>query len=266
MKRILFVMAAAMVGLTASAQTPALRDYVDEYGINHGKGVLIGESVWAPVNCGYHAKMYPYGKLYQWGRKTGQGYGYPNSKDKPNENAEFADVNGKKVVFIEEPPESVAAGQSKANEHIFYYSQCNTNPFNWIRNRAVSWNVGNWYDPAKSKRDDPCPEGWRVPMTDEARWMMKYHSEFVERDEMGRGGMWFYNTPNYTPGTPRIFLPAAGEREWHDGESQGRNYLGIYWTSDWNGTFVVSEDGNAGIGPAKYAAYGFAVRCVQEDY
>lgn len=49
-------------------------DYVDEYGINHGKGIAIGKAIWAPVNCGYHATDYKYGKLYQWGRKYGQGY------------------------------------------------------------------------------------------------------------------------------------------------------------------------------------------------
>ena len=51
-----------------------LIDYIDEYGENHGPGVKIGETVWAPVNCGYHKTDFKYGKLYQWGRKYGQGY------------------------------------------------------------------------------------------------------------------------------------------------------------------------------------------------
>ena len=37
-------------------------DYVDEWGINHGKGIVIGGVTWAPVNCGYHETDYPYGK------------------------------------------------------------------------------------------------------------------------------------------------------------------------------------------------------------
>ena len=37
-------------------------DYVDEFGINHGKGVKIGETIWAPVNCGYHQIDFKYGK------------------------------------------------------------------------------------------------------------------------------------------------------------------------------------------------------------
>ena len=31
-----------------------LKDYIDEYGENHGQGVEINGVVWAPVNCGYH--------------------------------------------------------------------------------------------------------------------------------------------------------------------------------------------------------------------
>ena len=52
-------------------------DYIDEYGVNHGKGVVLGRHVWAPVNCGYHQTDFPYGKHYQWGRKYGQGLGAP---------------------------------------------------------------------------------------------------------------------------------------------------------------------------------------------
>jgi len=35
-------------------------DYIDEYGINHGGGILIGDVLCAPVNCGYHATDDPY--------------------------------------------------------------------------------------------------------------------------------------------------------------------------------------------------------------
>ena len=59
-------------------------DYIDEYGINHGGGILIDTVLWAPVNCGYHEIDYPYGKLYQWGRKHGQGYGAPFDREEYN--------------------------------------------------------------------------------------------------------------------------------------------------------------------------------------
>ena len=60
--------------LDASHREPMEGDYIDEYGINHGQGIEIDGTVWAPVNCGYHATDFKYGKLYQWGRKYGQGY------------------------------------------------------------------------------------------------------------------------------------------------------------------------------------------------
>lgn len=47
-------------------------DYVDEHGINRGKGIQVYGVVWAPVNCGYHETDFPWGKLYQWGRSDGQ--------------------------------------------------------------------------------------------------------------------------------------------------------------------------------------------------
>ena len=45
-------------------------DYVDEWGINHGKGIVIGGVTWAPVNCGYHETDYPYGKMKTASEKT----------------------------------------------------------------------------------------------------------------------------------------------------------------------------------------------------
>ena len=42
-------------------KVPQTVEYIDEYGINHGPGVKIGETVWAPVNCGYHKDDFKYG-------------------------------------------------------------------------------------------------------------------------------------------------------------------------------------------------------------
>ena len=78
------ITAVAVGGASASCTvkvvscTVPTADYIDEYGVNHGKGIAVGNIVWAPVNCGYKAatsesKGFPYGKLYQWGRKYGQG-------------------------------------------------------------------------------------------------------------------------------------------------------------------------------------------------
>src|SRR5574344_935181 len=48
-------------------------DYIYK-SFDYGAGTTISSTTWAPVNCGYEATKYKYGKLYQWGRKYGQGY------------------------------------------------------------------------------------------------------------------------------------------------------------------------------------------------
>lgn len=50
-----------------SGEIPEAIDDVDEYAVNHGPGVEINGTIWAPVNCGYHAEDFKYGKLYRWG-------------------------------------------------------------------------------------------------------------------------------------------------------------------------------------------------------
>ena len=137
------------------------RDYIDEYGINHGQGVKIGATVWAPVNCGYHATDYKYGKLYQWGRKYGHGY----------------DDDDASVPEIVEGPVSLAVGQSEANAGKFY---CNTNiPYDWLTPQDDNlWNSGTEDNPVNTEYD-PCPEGWRVPTNSEFLELISNHSSWT---------------------------------------------------------------------------------------
>ena len=268
MKKSLFILAAvAMVaaGLSASGQSIPKRDYIDEYGINHGKGVEIEGAVWAPVNCGYHATMYPYGKLYQWGRKVGQGYGYPNGVDKQGENNVHADTKGSKVKFVIEPPATLAFGQSKESENIFYYvTKSSPHWFNWIGDDMVHWNIGNKYDAVKNPKDDPCPKGWRVPSCEDMSYLIKYHSDECETDKHGIPGMWFSGMVRYSPSAPRIFLPLAGMRAWNNGESSGRDSVGYYWSSACGNSVEIYSDGGVKTRMMEYPAEAYSVRCVQE--
>ena len=100
--------------------------YIDEYGVNHGEGVEIDGVVWAPVNCGYHATDFKYGKLYQWGRKYGQGY----------------DSSDASVPTIVAGPVSLSEGQSASNSNKFYTSSDSYTP--WLSPSDVTlWNVEN---------------------------------------------------------------------------------------------------------------------------
>ena len=125
-------------------------DYIDEYGINHGHGVNIDGVVWAPVNCGYHVANYKYGKLYQWGRKYGQGY-YSTFNTSQNDAATPETVTSSGPVTLDK-------GQSESNKNVFF-----ENSKDWLSPKDNGlWNSGTEASPKKTVYD-PCPTGWRVP-------------------------------------------------------------------------------------------------------
>lgn len=123
-------------------------DYVDEYGVNHGKGIAIGATVWTPVNCGYKAataedKGYPYGKLYRWGRKYGQEYATSYDADEPT---------------IEEGPVSLKYGHHEDNSNVFFTSSSDFR-YDWLSTRDDKLcNSGTESAPVRTEYD-PCPEG-----------------------------------------------------------------------------------------------------------
>ena len=152
--------------VTVSALAEATVDYVDEYGVNHGKGTAIGMAIWAPVNCGYQKDDYKYGKLYQWGRKYGQGYsGYDYNTSE--------DVSDATVPTFAEGGVSEIGGNHKSNANVFYTGS------DWVdpRNDEL-WNSGTESNPVKTEYD-PCPDGWRVPTYAELSELRKNHSSWT---------------------------------------------------------------------------------------
>ena len=192
-------------------------DYVDEYGINHGKGIAVGNTVWAPVNCGYKAatadsKGFPYGKLYQWGRKYGQGYTESYDESVPER------VEG---------PVMPSVAQAEENSNKFYYNT--ESPYDWskVQNDEL-WNSGTESTPVKTKYD-PCPEGWRVPTYAELDRLNNSYSSFITvGDQEGR---YLCGDYTYLENAPQVFFPAAGYRSYYDGGAYGRGRIGNYWSS-----------------------------------
>ena len=231
--------------------TPAEVHYIDEYGIDHGPGILIssysyGDIVWAPVNCGYHATDYKYGKLYQWGRKYGQGY---DSSDASS--PEF--VTG--GVSLED-------GQNPDNAHLFYKVASGND---WLATSDDNlWNAGTEDNPIKTE-NDPCPDGWRVPTYNELTSIQFKRSSWTTNDE-GQNGYWFNdsNTPD-----DKMFLPAAGEimnASWST-KVRNRGSNGCYWSSKPynNGAANCQTISKSSVsGTSSYRAYGYSVRCVKE--
>ena len=148
---------------TITVIAPTTREPIDYEvdGVSYGKGVVIGDVIWAPVNCGYEpatsdSKGYTYGKLYQWGRKYGQGY------------STSYDATAPKIV---EGPISAANAQNE--EYSNKFIQSTSEPYDWIypQNDKL-WNSGTEESPVRTEHD-PCPKGWRVPTSAEFNKLVK---------------------------------------------------------------------------------------------
>ena len=215
-------------------------DYVDEYGINHGPGVKIDGVVWAPVNCGYHATDYKLGKLYQWGRKYGQGC------DGDASSPEIVDGNV-----------SLSFAQSESNKNVFFKG------FNWTSTPDLPlWNLGTEESPIKTEYD-PCPNGWRVPTYIELNGLRQNHSSWTTVDS-DQSGYWFSGSIAYSEDVPQVFLPAPGYRDL-SGQVYWHGTSGYYWSSLQSSptNYMYFNADEVGM-TYYYPALGQSVRCVQE--
>ena len=241
-------------------EVPNLIDYVDEYGINHGPGILIDGVVWAPVNCGYHATDYQWGKLYQWGRKYGQGYS-GDLEDRDGDT--IGQTSDATTPTLAKGAVSIVEGNQISNSNVFYYGSSDwANPHN-----ATLWNSGTEGSPIKTDYD-PCPTGWRVPTYKELDNLRKNHSSWTSIS--GQSGYWFSGSRSYSTYIPKIFFQAAGVRIRQDGSTSSRGSGGDYWSStpsDYNDNeahYLYFYDGTVRIYSTGYRADGHSVRCVQE--
>lgn len=243
-----------------AAEAKMLNNYIDEYGVNHGKGTDIDGVVWAPVNCGYHATDYPWGKLYQWGRKYGQGF-----------SGSFYDANGNLIGQVSDAttPEiskvrvSLEIGQSEENKNMFYSPSYG----DWVNpSNDKLWNSGSESSPVKTEAD-PCPTGWRIPTSAELSELSQNRSPWTTNDA-NQSGYWFSGATSYTEKIPQVFFPAAGYRFHGDSCTYDRGCYGLYWSSKPDtqlayDLFLLNESAYAFMDCA-FRADGLSVRCVQE--
>lgn len=233
--------------------------YVDEYGINHGVGIEFGGIIWAPVNCGYHETYFKYGKLYQWGRKYGQGYQGSIASDIVDDT--YSDSFLPQII---EGPVELSVGQSKENADEFY--NVLLPPFDWCVSRDINlWNDGSEINPIKTQYD-PCPVGWRVPTSMELEVLTgRYWYWTIDN---GQNGYCFSYTSPQTDNSPQVFLPAAGFLTFDAGSAEYRGGNGYYWSSEANDaddacslSFNINSVFHLSF---SNRAYGKSVRCVKE--
>ena len=240
----ILVMPELTIESSETGDTPGPDDYVDEYGINHGPGVEIDGVVWAPVNCGYHATDYKWGKLYQWGRKYGQGA--------------YDDLTSPKFLS---GGVSLAGGNNESNANVFYRGLSE-----WLNPRDNTlWNAGTEDSPIKTEYD-PCPKGWRVPTYNEASSLIKNYSSWTTNTR-GQSGCWYSGLVTYSADAPQVFFSAAGYRNHYYGDTYSRGNYGYYWSSrpSYDFAYLIHFSCvGASIEDNCRRADGCSVRCVQE--
>jgi len=234
------------------AQNVDLSGYTED-GWSYGPGIEINGVVWAPVNCGVGRNYaYPYGKLYQWGRKYGNGY---------NENDPSVPTNE----YITSALTAYPDGDSFNPK--FYYG------------------ISAWYngtDPAANKlwlensrsSYDPCPSGWRVPTKTELMSLLNNTtggtattSTWVSKSGSQLAGRLFYGNTSKTGNC--IFLPSAGMRDETTGSASQRDNYGYYLSSTnssgVNSQLIFYQGNSTTISDNIPNSRGCSVRCVQDS-
>lgn len=225
------------------------KDYVDEYGINYGKGIKINGLTWAPENCGFHPSKYPLGKMYQWGRKQGIGYHDDNFNDADS-------------IMIR----NLWTGKNgDENDSTFYkYGEGSTFGYDWILSGDdLFWNTGSEENPVKNTQYDPCPDGWRVPTAFEFKSLINNADKEWTVMNLAHG----YKFIHPDSGQGVLFLPASGRLNAADGISYDRDTEGYYWTNtadSGNSGYLLIHGNGCSVNYRGSRAGGCSIRCIKE--
>lgn len=213
-------------------------DYYDEFGINHGPGTEIDGVIWAPVNCGYHETDYPWGKLYQWGRRLG--FGYNDSNEYTDATWPTEKMSG--VLFTDE-------AQSQYYADIYFTGGTN------LQGRHT-WS----YVPINFWTYSPCPEGWQLPSSEDFSALAKNSSQWTVHN--GITGYWYSGSSGYSESVPRVFLPSSGKID-ASGTAGERCENGYYWIRSGEAGIAESFATSTGSIPWNEHLNAFSVRCVR---
>lgn len=244
------------VTITQDAQPDIeAKDYIDEYGINWGKGEMIRGLTWAPVNCGYKADEYPLGKIFQWGRKFGLGY----------QDETYKDASAPIIA-------DTWSGLNGAEDKNTYYRYSDNSKFNydWIKEGDDTyWNLGTEENPQKNAEFDPCPDGWRTPTAFEFKSLIGYANRQWTQKEGWNGYLFSENIDEDNPEAPgaTFFLPAGGRLNVVDGKAYDRNIEAYYWTISINAgssAYLYFYNEDCSVNAQGSRAGGCLIRCIKE--
>jgi len=293
-----------VTSVAATQNLEALPDYSENLGYT-GKGIIIPSSsfsttsaktfaegevldmpakpitiIWAPVNCGYESadgeyKGYPYGRMYQWGRKYGQGY-----KDTSYEDADYPTTAGtvQKLVIVGDQKDFLTSHPDGNTYNGNYY--CNNTissngDYKWYNgsNPDKLWNTNEGTGtPVSKSAYDPCPDGWRVPTKAELEILKGTKSSLDKKEGTHGSSQVIGSRFDGLDGTSDnyVFLPVAGSLN----KTGVANYRGTYplaalyyWSSSVipdGKAYVLVKGGKGGflVGESE-RVMGFSVRCVK---
>jgi uncharacterized protein (TIGR02145 family) len=146
-------------------------------------------------------------------------------------------------------------GSSETYKDAFFYGSSN-----WCNQEIDDL----WVDSeGKKTKKDPCPSGWRVPTYDE---LIALRANYSWSTKDNQSGSYFVGEYTYIDGLPQVFFPAAGERNFSNGNAYDRGSFGRYWSSKPGGygaCYLSFYDGDTNVS-STHCANGNSVRCVQE--
>ncbi len=259
-----------------------LPKYVED-GVFMGYGIPMKgfdglETMWAPVNVGYHPVERPYGLYFQFGRKDGQTY----LGDLPVSNYVqlTAEILGEDGVNDNPDPNT-------------FYISTNSNPkvvqdwytFEYEKQVSNFWDklqtgdkdpIFSSFGPLPEKgENDPCPDGWRIPTYNENYSIIDVGGGDAPKRTWGEGmhgeskvtGRHYHGYYGHY-----LFLPASGCIS-ANGVSEMRGQQVYGWSSTTNTEYHNHRTGigfyqesSGGRSYAAYRAEAYPVRCVYENY
>lgn len=216
--------------------------------------IIMDRNLGATVNY-YEENGYAKGLLYQWGRKDP----FPGSKGWNNDDL---DLHGKITdISLEKISEEMNFVNSIQKPYVFYFAPAYPNDWYTTDNDKVNNNLWLTIDGGKSIYD-PCPDGWRVPLST-VGWQMLTDSNFPKAN-YGRKGN----------GISLGYYPGGNQRDYYDGTNFGMrrydyDWVTDYWVADPNNKgevscFLVDSKAMPQYATDRARAYGNAIRCVKE--
>ena len=217
-------------------------------------GVTVNGLCWAKTNLDvggvFCTNPWDYGALYQWGRR-------PDGHERRTPNPPY--LSGP-------VPDSNLDGNGQPTGSYTGAFITNSGTGNWRSQCDTLWNYGSEICPIKSF-NDPCPDGWRVPVLDEFNNLITtiINGSGSLATYTGVAGRWFGDG-----GVSSLFLPAAGYRWFTSGSVLNAGTIGRYYTSTpftagSTSRLLYFESGSYTMSMNSSLSAGSSVRCVAEQ-